>query len=555
MDKLKQQVKLAHRRLVAQQFVAMLPGFLVIALSVAAVAVLVPKLVPVTWNTELWTWAWIGGSAAAGMLAAGLWTLLRRRSALDAAIEIDHRFGLKERVSSALALSADEQESAAGQALVADASRRIEGLDVGDRFGVRPGRRSLLPLVPAAIALLVATLLQDRAAEDAAAAQAAALAEQQQVKQSTEVLRRRVAKKREEAMDKGLKDAEDLFKKLEDGTKKLGDKKEVDREKAMVKLNDLARDLEKRRDHLAGNERLKQQLAQMKDIDQGPADRLADAMRKGDMKKALDELRKLQDQLKNNELDKDAAQQLAQQLKQMKDKLAQAADAHKQAMDQLAQQLEDAKKAGNAAKANELQKQLDKLAQQAPAMDALKKIAQQMDQASKDLKNGQGQKAADSLDQIAQDLKAMKQQADEAAMLDDMLDQIAQAKDSMACKNCGGAGCEKCRGAGWQQGLNGGQGEGDGDGLGKGQGHGARPEEKTDTAAYDSRVRQNVGKGAATVTDLVDGPNVKGNVLEEVKAEIEAARREKADPLTGERLPRTHREHAREYFDAFRKGQ
>ena len=46
------------------------------------------------------------------------------------------RFGLKERVSSTLALSPEERESAAGQALVADAVRRVEQIEVSERFGV-----------------------------------------------------------------------------------------------------------------------------------------------------------------------------------------------------------------------------------------------------------------------------------------------------------------------------------------------------------------------------------------------------------------------------------
>ena len=54
------------------------------------------------------------------------------------------------------------------------------------------------------------------------------------------------------------------------------------------------------------------------------------------------------------------------------------------------------------------------------------------------------------------------------------------------------------------------------------------------------------------VTDLVDGPNSKGNIREQIKAELGSADREEADPLTDQNLPRAQREHAREYFDALR---
>ena len=57
------------------------------------------------------------------------------------------------------------------------------------------------------------------------------------------------------------------------------------------------------------------------------------------------------------------------------------------------------------------------------------------------------------------------------------------------------------------------------------------------------------------MTGLVEGPNAKGQAVEEIKGEVEAAKHESADPLTGQRLPRSQRDHVQQYFDAFRKGQ
>ena len=126
--------------------------------------------------------------------------------------------------------------------------------------------------------------------------------EKKQVKTTSEVLRRKLAERQEEAHKKGLKDAEELFTKLEQGTKQLV-KNDEDRKQALVKLNDLAKDLEKRRDDLGGNDRLKEQLEQLKNLAQGPADKMADAMRQGDFQKAAQELKKLRDQIENGQLD------------------------------------------------------------------------------------------------------------------------------------------------------------------------------------------------------------------------------------------------------------
>ena len=49
------------------------------------------------------------------------------------AIELDRRFGLKERVSSVLSLQSDELETEAGQALLTDAVRRVEDAVIEER--------------------------------------------------------------------------------------------------------------------------------------------------------------------------------------------------------------------------------------------------------------------------------------------------------------------------------------------------------------------------------------------------------------------------------------
>jgi hypothetical protein len=100
-----------------------------------------------------------------------------------------------------------------------------------------------------------------------------------------------------------------------------------------------------------------------------------------------------------------------------------------------------------------------------------------------------------------------------------------------------------------------GQGNQPGEGMGAGQGSGARPEAESDAAFYDTTVKQKTGRGAADIVDLVDGPNTKGKVQAEIQEQFEATQKGSTDPLTGRRIPRKHREHAREYFDQFRKGE
>ena len=113
---------------------------------------------------------WAAAALLLGLFAAIVWIVATRRPALDAAIEIDRRFGLKERVSSTLALGPEDSQTEAGRALVDDAVRHVQRIDVATQFAPRPGKRILLPLLPGLPALLVALLISPAVVENQAKA-------------------------------------------------------------------------------------------------------------------------------------------------------------------------------------------------------------------------------------------------------------------------------------------------------------------------------------------------------------------------------------------------
>ena len=90
--------------------------------------------------------------------------------------------------------------------------------------------------------------------------------------------------------------------------------------------------------------------------------------------------------------------------------------------------------------------------------------------------------------------------------------------------------------------------------MGEGQGIGDRPEEETEVGFYDTKASQKVGRGSASIVGETDGPNVLGNVRQEVQEAIESSESRSADPLTDQKMPRGHRDHAREYFNRLREG-
>ncbi|MBN2290878.1 MAG: hypothetical protein JXM70_00550 [Pirellulales bacterium] len=538
MEELYKQVQRAKSRLVMQRFVSALGWCLVVTFSIAAVLILVGKFWPLVISDGTWGLA----ALVLGVLAAAVWSLATARGGIDAAMEIDRRFGLKERVSSTLALSEEERQTEIGQALVEDAVRRVKRVDVGEEIKVRPSRRLLYPLIPALVAFCIAAFVSPAVAEKTESNEAEKAAIKKQVKQSAKTLQKKLEKKRLMAKQKGLKEAEDVFKLLEQGARNMSDKSEADQKKAMMKLNDLSKELNKRRQKQGGAEQIKKQLGDLKGFKQGPADQFAKAIRRGDFKKAMDELDKLKEQLKAGELDKKQQEQLAQQLDQMRKKVQQMAEKQKATQKELQKKIDKLRKDGKAQEANKLEEQLDKLRRQMPQMDQLEKMAQKMQKCSKCLKDGDMKDAAEALEGAQKSLEGLKKELDELEMLDEAMDQLEQCRKSMCCKNCQGAGCKMC------------QGEGDkpGDGMGEGAGKGDRPEEEHDTKFRDSKDKVKVGKGSMTIEGFVDGPNKKGEVGEEIKQQLEAAKRRDTDPLTGQRIPRKHRESVNGYFSGLR---
>jgi hypothetical protein len=553
MDQLQKQVARARRRLVLEQFVGRLVWCLLAAFTLAAIAVAVPRFVaignlPVNWDT-----IWLVGALAGGFVVAGAWTIISRRSQLDAAIEIDRRFELRERIASSLSLGPDEQSSEAGRAVVNDALRAVSRIDVDDKFRLKLDRRAWWPLVPAAIVFVLVAFFDNRQAQSSLDPTAANVTKQ--VKKSLESPRKKLEELRKKAEERDLEAAKNLFKQIEQGTKELTEKKSLDRTKAAVKLNDLKKSLEERRQQFGGKEGLKEQFKNMKDLGAGPAEKAAEAMKQGDWQKAMQEIEKLAKDLKEGKLSKDDMEKLAKQLQKMKERIENAQQARQQAMDELKKQIEQQKRQGNLAKAGEMQQKLDQMQKQQQAMKQMQQMAQQMGQMQQALQQGDTKKAADAMNQMAKQMQQMQAQMDEMEMLDAALDQLEMAKDAMACEACMGEGCATCQAnfaamesmrESFQRGGRGG---------GAGRGEGPRPDERNNTNTRDTQVKQKQRQGAATFGGMVEGPNIKGEVVQSIKEEMASLSAEPADPLTSDRLPQSRRQHAEQYFEMLREGK
>ncbi|MEM6331053.1 MAG: hypothetical protein AAF790_12480 [Planctomycetota bacterium] len=546
MDNLLEQVEHARRKLIRDAFFRRLVWWLAGALLVATVAIAAPKVVAIAGLPAWWAEACLIGGVSVAVVGAGVVTYLRRSDRHEAAAELDRRFDLRERVASSLSLPESEHASEMGQALIADAARSAQGIDIAERFPVRVGRQAWLPVLPAVAAVVLIALVGDRPQADATTPNPAT-AEAEQAKRALQKESEKLRKKIAESKDKeALKDATDLLKKVEKGIDEVALKDTADRKKAVVKLNDLAKSLEDRKQQLGGSKALRDELNKLKDLAKGPAKKAAEAMKEGDWKKALDEIEKLRKQMAEGKLPEDQQKKLAEQMGQIKEQLQKSLDKQEQAIEDLKKQIDEQKRKGNNAEAGELQRKLDQMQQNQQQRDKLQQLADQMSKAQQAMQQGDQQAAADAMKQMADQMQQMQQELEEMEMLDGALDQIEMAKQAM--------GCEACRG-GDGMGMNpgNGQGQGKGMGMGEGQGSGPRPDEQNPTSMRDTRVRQKPGAGASTFSGFVDGPNIKGNVREALKQEPTADDVAPAEAMDDARLPRSRREHAREYFEKLRE--
>src|SRR6478609_764595 len=227
MEEIKRQVNRAQTRLVLEQFWRVFGWSLFSALLIAAIGLTIPRIWVLTVDQRAWDWSWVGGGIAVGLLVAGVWTYMIRRSKLDAAIELDRRYGLKERVSSTLALTPSELNSDVGQALMTDAIRRVERIDVREQFRVSPTWRLLLPLAPA-LAIAILAMLPNAAMKQAEAGANSTPEIKKQIKTATMKLQERVRESQKKAEELGLQDS-DVLKEVNKELDKLAGKEPTDR--------------------------------------------------------------------------------------------------------------------------------------------------------------------------------------------------------------------------------------------------------------------------------------------------------------------------------------
>jgi hypothetical protein len=433
MADLEKQVRRVCRRLNFQRFVEILVWCWAAALALALCWVVAEKV----WQPLVEPW-WISVLASLGagtVVAAAIW-FFTRQSAVEAAVALDHAFGLKERVSSTLTLPEPLRDSPAGIALISDALKRVETIDVGEKFSLRLPRTAWLPVVPALLVFLVATFVGQLGTPGSLQAKTEEEKKREQVETSSKELVKRFEEQKQQAKEQGFAETEKLLAELAQKTQKeIESDKDIDQKKALSKLNTIQDAIKERREKLGSTEQLQQQLDKMKGLsEKGPADKFHEALKKGDYKKAAEELTKMAEQLRTGKMSEEQKKQLAKQMEQMKEQLKKMANIEERKKE-LEKQLKE-----KGAPEEVIKQELAKLDAQAQDMQKMQELAEKLGKMQQALEKGDEQQALQAMEMSKADLQQMLKELQEMEMLEKALDDLADMKNAMVCKNCGGGG-------------------------------------------------------------------------------------------------------------------
>lgn len=555
MNKIRQKVAQARRRIVIGYFFNVLTWSVFSCLLLAAIGLAVPKIWYLSFlqaesDYQNWVYSWIAGGALLGVLIPLVVTWRKTASQLSAAIEVDRRFGLKERLSSALTLEDRVAETSVGQALLNDAADQADTIDVRDEFRYQPTVRAFLPIIPI---LLLFGIMMIPNAEKKAGASEPERTDSKQVEIAIEELKKQMEQKRKERIAKGLKDADGKVEALEKKFDKLIDEKETGKKDALIKLNDIKKQITERQKELGSSKELKESLNKLKDAGEGPAKELADAMSKGDMAEAKKAIKDLVKKLKAGELSEVEKKKLAKDLKNMAKELKKAAEEHEAEKKKLEEQIEKAVKEGDLDKAAQLQQKLEEKKAMDQQQQKLKQMAEKLADCAECMKPGEeGQQgnpqqkqegmkqAGEALEDLAKQLEQMQQEMGEMEALEDLEEMADDCKDGLAEGGKNGQG-KKDGPPKWQDWA-----------KGSGRGAGQRDLEKGDTGTFKSKVKGKLQQGQTVVTGTADGKNLVGRSVSETRELIEASISKESDPLENQKMSRNQREHAQQYFKSLR---
>jgi hypothetical protein len=530
---LQRQVTRVSRRLFLQTVLDSLMWCWTGAFVVAGVWFLVQSAGVVT--AEPWVrWAVAGGAVGLATVLAGVLALLRAPSKVAAALALDEKFGLKERVTTSLTLAPNLEQTPAGQALLEDATQRVRDLDVRSRFPVTLSWTAVAPVAAGFLAAL-ALLYQPTPSQATLGTKeelAKPVTNPTELAQKMNELKKRAAEKREAGKHKS-EELERLEAELEKIANKPRETKEQLRER-IKEMTALEEQMKNREKELAEKSKsLKSQLQQMdklseKGMKDGPAKDLDKALSEGKLDKAKEEIERLIKKLENNELSQKQKEQLQKQLEEMQKKLERAAD--------LKDKEEKLKQAN--LDPETLKREMARLQEEKKKLKDLKDLAEKLGKCQQCLKEGNLDDAKDAMKAAGKKMGEMDLDDQDLESLRDQLKRLQDAGEC-ACKSMKGDPQANDTDQPNEGGI----------------GAGRRPlGEKGPYKSFDAKARVDFDpKGKKIFDGYAPGQNFKKKSGPEMAGEINQAAQEAPEAVEQQRIPRAYRDSAKGFYRKLRE--
>ena len=426
MSRLDQHVAAVQNKLAIARFIDGLIWALLIFAAVVTIDILVAKVFHVQFpHPKIWFWSGSGVAA----LAALSWAIMKRPSRKSAAVAIDQKLGLREKISTAIYMRNSTDPFAIAAVKDAEATAGKVAINYYQHFPLR------LPAAPTAgmVGLFCAAFLLSFLPQLDLLGHAAAVKQRQDTQlaqtQATNAVKQALATvesvpksvANDEAIKKAQIDLDNLLK------QPIKDPAAANRS-ALKALQD-AKEAVKR--EAESNAKFAEAQNVMKDLAKNvtpPSDEkgpIADAQRKIADGKFTDAFNQLDDVVKKfDKMDDQQKQQAAQQMQQMAKQLQQAAGNPQQQQQQIAKQLQQ-QLGMNQQQAQQMAQQMQQAAQ--GNQQAQQQLQQQAQQMMKQMNNGNGPTQAQQ-QQMQQAMQQMQGQANSSAAAG----QMAQAAQQMA---------------------------------------------------------------------------------------------------------------------------
>jgi len=492
-------------------------------------------------------WVGTGSLFLAGSGLAALFAIRTTPNSERAALALDERLGLEERITTALCLTEEQRKSAVGQALLQDVEQRLPSLKVRESFPLKLSWQALLaPVLTASLALLaffhepppsnLRAGNDDKELIPAAQVQEIEKKINDLKKTLTDLPKDRLTpekrKELEAAWDKLLKNPLDIKDrdKLRDyvhSVRSLEDQIEVRLEE--LKSLDIK------------NRALKAQLGKLTDQEaQHPAHRLSDpevkavqdALAKGNFAKAAEQVDRLSKKLKDGQKNDKRARELQDEMDQLKIQLQRLAD-QQEARDRLQREREQ-----GLLDQEQLQRELGHLEQLAEELKDLKQMGMTLEEFQKLMKEGKLEKASMKLEDLAKLLKELKENGEALKKMGENHQILEEARLLML------------------QGLNRDQNDGNpkqdlAHGGGREGAVGRRPQgAEQQTKSLDAREKgQSDLQGKTRLLGLGRGGTFNKIPSKEVSGAFEQARQQAPEVIERQRIPEEAAEFAKGYFE------